>query len=566
MMKALILNSGVGSRMKNWTTCKCLVELAAGTTVFDAQIQSMLRCGVEHFYITTGHCAGELETYARRRYPRVNFTFINNPLYNQTNYIYSIQLARDFVRDADMLLLHGDLVFEQNVLQDIIASDHSVMVTDSTKPLPEKDFKAAVKDGQIRGVGVDMFEGAVYAQPLYKLTRRDWNLWLDEIGRFCAQGTTGVYAENALNNISQTMDLLPLDIAGRMCFEVDNRDDLAYAQNAYKLMPDRLQTVYAGHNSRRHMAAIVTGKPFIVCGVPEDEASALFGQNAVYFSDFTPNPNFTDVMAGISLFEQEKCDMLVSIGGGSAIDVAKCVNMLDGEGTIGSMPRARHLAIPTTAGTGSESTRFAVMYKDGEKLSVEHDGVMPEYVILDPGFLATLPLYHKKSALLDALCQAVESMWAKGSTDTSKAYALGAIRIIPGDISGYLGGEPGCALRILQAANLAGKAINISKTTAAHAMSYGLSTMFGIAHGHAAALCLAEVWARYSLAVGDMDYGRFANILAELDMPDKLGFTGGDIDAVVSKLAVSVNAQRLSNHPADLGEDELADMYREILS
>ena len=594
-MKVLILNSGVGSRMKDLATCKCLVELADGVTVLDAQLQALLRCGIEDFCITTGPYADELEIYIRKRYPNVNFIFVNNPLYSQTNYIYSIQLARNFVCDDDILLLHGDLVFEQNVLQDIIASEHSVMVVDSTKPLPKKDFKAVVKNGRIKGIGIDLFSEALYAQPLYKLMKQDWILWLDEIDRFCSRGITGVYAENAFNNISDKMNIFPLDITGRMCFEVDNREDLAYAQNAYKVMTDRLQKVYFGYNSRRHIQNIIRDakakKPFVVCGTNRKGSSITFEQDVVYFSGFTSNPDITEIMSGIELFEANACDFIVSIGGGSAIDTAKCINMLSNNNNHAELrdaPRACHLAVPTTAGTGSESTCFAVIYRNGEKLSIEHRNIMPEYVVLDPEFLTTLPDYHKKSTLLDALCQAIESIWANGSTDESKAYAMSAVRLILENADVYFSAadsdKENARLMILQAANLSGKAINISKTTAAHAMSYRLSSMFGLAHGHAVALCLLPVWQNmleknfghmegslidlktaFSVKTHKEAYEIISQLFIKWDISYHFN-CGDDINSVIDDLVASVNVQRLSNHPVVLSDDVLADIYRKIIS
>jgi len=220
------------------------VELAPGITILDAQIKTLLRCGVDDFYMTTGSHADVLEAYVQKRYPHVHFTYVNNPVYDKTNYIYSIYFARDFVRGSDILSLHGDLVYEQNVLQDIIASEQSVMVVDSTKPLPEKDFKAVIKDSRVRKVSVDTFTDALYAQPMYKLLQKDWDLWLAAIERFCEQGNTGVYAENAFNEISDTMNIYPFDVAGRLCFEIDNNEDLTYGRDAYSRMPDRFQTVY----------------------------------------------------------------------------------------------------------------------------------------------------------------------------------------------------------------------------------------------------------------------------------------------------------------------------------
>jgi len=231
-MKALILNSGLGTRMGDIKTCKCLVEIAEGQTVVDMQVQRLYNCNIKNICMTTGPYADRLESYLLEKYPEVNFQFVNNPRYDETNYIYSIFLAQEYLQE-DILMFHGDLVFETNLLQDIITSTSSVMAIDSTKPLPEKDFKAVLDNKKITSVGVEFFANAVYAQPLYKLLWEDWQVWLDKIIDFCKNGNVGVYAENALNNVSDKLNLRPLDALGRLCFEIDNQDDLSYAKGVY---------------------------------------------------------------------------------------------------------------------------------------------------------------------------------------------------------------------------------------------------------------------------------------------------------------------------------------------
>ena len=252
-MKALILNSGTGSRMGDIKTCKCMVEITPGKTIIGEQIRRLTQCGITRICVTTGPYAEILETYLHNQHPEVHFEFIHNPLYNETNYIYSIFLARAQLQE-DILLIHGDLVFETALLREVLSFSRSCMVIDTTKPLPDKDFKAVIKDGIITSIGVNFFESAVYAQPLYKLLWPDWRLWLDEVIRLCKMGNTGIYAENALNavnndanthlnnnsnvcgnsNTNNKINIFPLDARGQICFEIDNADDLAYARDVYK--------------------------------------------------------------------------------------------------------------------------------------------------------------------------------------------------------------------------------------------------------------------------------------------------------------------------------------------
>lgn len=226
-MKALILNSGVGKRMGRLTENKnkCMAEIAQNITIIDWQLQMLEKTGIKEVVITTGPFAENLEAYVRERYKDLSLVFRNNPLYAETNYIYSIALAKDLLED-DIVLMHGDLVFEEEVLKDIILSQDSVMVVDKSLPLPPKDFKAVIENGKIRKVGIGFFDNASAAQPLYKLNKADWQIWLENILLYCEQGNRSVYAENAMNEMTDKMELYPLEAEGRICMEVDNLEDL----------------------------------------------------------------------------------------------------------------------------------------------------------------------------------------------------------------------------------------------------------------------------------------------------------------------------------------------------
>lgn len=235
-MKALILNSGIGKRMGELTKTKnkCMAELSPGMAIIDWQLQLLQREGIEEAVITTGPFSDALEEHVTRRHPGIHFMFRHNPIYDSTNYIYSIALAQDVLQGEEILLMHGDLVFEQSVLHDIKESTSSVMAVDKSLPLPEKDFKAVVQGGKITKVGVEFFDNAYAAQPLYKLSKEEWSLWLTEILAFCEKGDRGVYAEHALNEISSHINLKPFDVNTRICMEVDNLEDLERARGLMK--------------------------------------------------------------------------------------------------------------------------------------------------------------------------------------------------------------------------------------------------------------------------------------------------------------------------------------------
>ena len=232
MMKALILNSGTGSRLGHITKThpKCMTVLDGKDTILSRQMR-FLQGYVREVIITTGPYEEQLRSCAESFENDLSVRFVHNPDYRSTNYIYSIYLAREHL-DDDLLLMHGDLVFAPDVLADIMRFQGSCAVTSSEQPLPEKDFKAVIRDGKIVKVGVDCFENAVFMQPLYKLLYPDWRLWLDEIGVFCKRGERGCYAENALNEVSDRCNILPFDIGMRLCGEIDTPEDLERMRSA----------------------------------------------------------------------------------------------------------------------------------------------------------------------------------------------------------------------------------------------------------------------------------------------------------------------------------------------
>ena len=178
-MKALILNSGLGRRMGALTSeqPKCMTELYHNDTILSRQLRMLANAGITEVVITTGLFRELLEEYCASLELPLHIRFVQNPDYESTNYIYSIYCAREYLKD-DVLLMHGDLVFEDAVLEQVLNCGTSCMAVSSTSVLPEKDFKAVIQDGKVKKVGVEYFEQAEAAQPLYKLQKKDWIKWL----------------------------------------------------------------------------------------------------------------------------------------------------------------------------------------------------------------------------------------------------------------------------------------------------------------------------------------------------------------------------------------------------
>lgn len=323
----------------------------------------------------------------------------------------------------------------------------------------------------------------------------------------------------------------------------------------------------------------------------------------VYFSDFTPNPKFEQICKGIDLFKSGGCDAILAIGGGSPMDVAKCIKLavLADDGINAIIPpivnknvdidgkKIPFIAIPTTAGTGSESTHNAVMYYEGTKQTVTNDCILPDYAILEPSVLKTLPLYQKKCTMMDALCQGIESWWSVNSTDESKEYSKKAVELIIQNWEKYIfGNDDEAAANIMLGANYSGRAINIAQTTAAHAMSYKITSLYELPHGHAVAVCLPEIWEymignmdkcrdprgkeylddifrQISLSMGCKDVmdaiGKFRNILLKC----RINMDGKELaDEQLSLLANSVNPIRLKNNPVQIMGNAIIILYKGI--
>lgn len=277
-MKALILNSGKGTRMGHFTSQhpKCMTEIQGKETILSRQLRLLSEAGVTQVVITTGPFEEALVSYCTSLELPLSYTFVHNDQYMDTNYIYSIYLARQYLEDDDLFLMHGDLVFEASLLDRLKEAPTSVMAVSSTAELPEKDFKAVVEDGRIKKVGIDFFNRAVAAQPLYKLQKEDWMAWLWEIEAFCNKNETSCYAENAFNQISDECAIYPLDIGNILCAEIDTPEDLAVVSEKLREVTNRTvylcfstDIVHSGHISIINKAKKL-GK--LMIGVLSDEA------------------------------------------------------------------------------------------------------------------------------------------------------------------------------------------------------------------------------------------------------------------------------------------------------
>lgn len=373
-----------------------------------------------------------------------------------------------------------------------------------------------------------------------------------------------------------------------------------------KNLKEELKSFFQEHSFRRIFLVAGSSFPKLPIGEGLQELFSKLGISFYHFSDFRPNPRLEEVEEGINAFSDFQGDVILAVGGGSALDTAKCIKLFTGLSKEKSyleqkfrendIPLVVH---PTTAGTGSESTPFAVIYQDGEKCSVEHESIYPKYRIEDARSLRSLPIYQKKATLLDTLSHAMEAIWSKYSNEDSRAYGQKAISLILTNYKAYLSLEnkndakvqgkassaedPSQSVleSIAEAANLAGKAIAVTKTTAGHALSYKLGSIYQLPHGLATAMVNRALYpfmcrekcrmihpenllflAKCFLAETEEEgVKRYREILEDLEIIPNLSVKAGDLENLVA----AVNPERLSNHPIALREEDIRLLYKEIL-
>lgn len=283
-MKALILNSGMGKRMGVFTSehPKCMTEISSMETILSNQLRMIVDVGIEEVVMTTGAFDDVLVRYCQSLNLPISYTFVKNPEYEETNYIYSIYLAREYL-DDDIILMHGDLVFESSIISEMIAIDKSCVAVNSFLPLPQKDFKAVIKDGLVKSIGIKFFSEAIMSQPLYKLRKTDWRIWMDRIVDFCEsddESKRKCYAEDAFNDVSDKCHIYTLDVGERLCSEIDDPEDLAVVSDRYREVKNR--TVYMCfstdilHSGHISIIKKAQGLGKLIIGIMSDEAVASY--------------------------------------------------------------------------------------------------------------------------------------------------------------------------------------------------------------------------------------------------------------------------------------------------
>lgn len=330
---------------------------------------------------------------------------------------------------------------------------------------------------------------------------------------------------------------------------------------------------------------LVRGKKSYRCCGAKDEVDRVvdvLGCKVIEFFDFQENPKNEDMERGLELLHTANANAIVAIGGGSVLDMAKLIRFFysyKGNPVGGNFKKERELlpliALPTTAGTGSEATHFAVLYKDKVKYSIEHDDMLPNYAIVYSPFTYDNNRYLTACTGFDALAQAIEAYWNVNACAESDKYAEKAIRLLWQNLPLAVN-TPTKNIRdkVSEGSYWAGKAINMTKTTAPHAFSYPFTTYYGYPHGHAVALTFPYIAA---INLSSESY-RQKQICSLLDINERrmvedvfveflsnIGLQKRECDIFDKKLILdNINLNRLKNNPVAIDKEMAINLINKI--
>lgn len=304
-----------------------------------------------------------------------------------------------------------------------------------------------------------------------------------------------------------------------------------------------------------HRALVVTDTGVVGAGLvaPVLDALKSAGVLATVFDEVKPDPTVEVVSRGAELVRQGGCDLLVAVGGGSSIDAAKGISVVAANGgSIGDYEGVNKytkrpvpiIAIPTTAGTGSEVTFGAVLTDEARnyKFIVYGDTLVPRAALLDPKMVVGAPASVKVPTGMDALTHAIESYTSLGASPQTEALALYAIRLVSADLRRFVSSTEDleAAWHMLVAANVAGIGFALSRLGIVHAAALPLGAFFHVPHGVACTVLLPHGM-RFNQGAAAFKYRDIARAMGE------------DVDGLSVADAALVAVQAVERLSRDIG-------------
>jgi alcohol dehydrogenase class IV len=328
---------------------------------------------------------------------------------------------------------------------------------------------------------------------------------------------------------------------------------------------EKLKTLIETNNITR--IYLVTNKnSFISSGVSDHIFQHLVNCEYRRYKDFSVNPKFEEIEFGVKEVNEFKPKLIVGVGGGSAMDMAKLIFHSIDDSNIELM------CIPTTSGSGSEATQFAVYYKDGIKQSLDDIKILPKHVIVDGYLTQNLPRHITAYTGIDAISQAMESFWSVAATSESKKIALKSLEItVPTILNAVNNPSLDDREKMAIGSFYAGQAINITRTTAPHAFSYYLTSKYNFAHGHAVGLVipffilenskhcdLNPLFKIFEVTSVNELKDKFQIIMESVGLENDLySIIKDDLDGFLE----AVDMKRLKNNPAQLNKEEFRSLF-----
>jgi len=307
---------------------------------------------------------------------------------------------------------------------------------------------------------------------------------------------------------------------------------------------------------------IVSGKNFIYKTGLIEKIETIFKKENINYSIFSkvePEPDIENVEEGVKFCKKEKCDVILAIGGGSAIDAGKCIAVLAtnpgnlrnyfGEVEYENEPLPI-IAIPTTCGTGSEVTRYAVIIdrKEKTKKTVSSEKIMPKLAILDPNVLDFLPPLLVAATGMDAFCHAIESYLAINSDFISKFFSIESLKLLKENLKKAVEGDRESKEKVFLASTFAGYAINKTGTIIVHGIGYSLTIKYKIHHGTSNALFLPHV----------LEFLKDNNYRKEIKELEKIIKTNSELKNFITSLGLPIRLKDIGAKKEDI--EELVDL------
>ncbi len=359
-----------------------------------------------------------------------------------------------------------------------------------------------------------------------------------------------------------------------------------------------LPEIIAASDLNMKNVLILTGSKSLKKSGKLDIILKSLSDRKIFVCDGVPsNPEINELSSFKSETDKLSYDSIIAIGGGSVIDMGKCLAafrnlQINGYSALKrGIINKRHqnnsidipiVAIPTTAGTGSEVTSWATIWdkENNKKYSIESERLYPKIAIIDPTLTIDLPLQLTVSTALDALSHALEAYWSKRTNEIVRMYALMAIELIIKNLNNLIDNLNDLNLRtkIAQASLYAGLAFSNTKTTACHSISYTLTSKYNIPHGIATSMTLANFFNINKESIIDKDAllsafdvkeisqikNKINDIFLKSQIPFKLrdyNIKEEDFDSIIKK---SFTPDRMNNNPVEVTRELLREVLKDI--